>query len=292
MTRTSRRRVDNERRGLSARSLGCPANKPQPITGFMVQVVMPIGEPKTYQAVRSFLERQKLDFTESQEQYCDMFTVRAGQHVAHVSVFNSAKIVTGGKDSPVKALLDQMKGAIEAGEAAPGQILPFEIDKFPQTIQQRVPDCDPVIVRFIEEAILSVRANALLGAAFMLGAASEKAINMLVYTYAESITDAKNKERFLSRVNGRMISKKFEEFTASYKGCQNKPTDPVLAQDLEVIIGGMFQFCRVTRNEIGHPQIVPDLDRGIILVNFRHFVTYIERIYALAKHFKEKGVLV
>jgi hypothetical protein len=253
---------------------------------------MPIGEPKTSQAVRSFLERQKLDFTESQEQYCDKFTVRAGAQIAHVSVYNSGKIVIGGKDSPVKALLDQMKGAIEAGEAVPGQILPFEIDKFPQTIQERVPDCDPVIVRFIEEAILCVRANALLGAAFMLGAASEKAINMLVYAYGEAMADPKNKERFLSRVNGRMISKKFEEFTASYKGCQNKPTDPVLAQDLEVIIGGMFQFCRVTRNEIGHPQIVPDLDRGVILANLGHFITYIERIYALAKHFKDKGVVL
>lgn len=253
---------------------------------------MPVGEPKIYQAVRSFLERQKLDFTENQEQYCDKFTVRAGAQIAHVSVFNSGKIVTGGKDSPVKALLDQMKGAIEAGEAAPGQILPFEIDKFPQTIQERVPDCDPVIVRFIEEAILCVRANALLGAAFMLGAASEKAINMLVLTYGEAMTEPKNKEKFMSRVNGRMISKKFEEFTSSYKGCQNKPTDPVLSQDLEVIIGGMFQFCRVTRNEIGHPQIVPDLNRGVILANLGHFVTYIERIYALAKHFKEKGVVV
>ena len=251
---------------------------------------MNVGEPKTYQAVRSFLERQKLDFTETQEQYCDKFTVRSGAQVAHVSVSNSGKVVTGGKDSPIKILLDQMKGAIEAGEALPGQILPFEIDKFPQTIYERIPDCDPVIVRFIEEAILSIRANALLAAAFMLGAASEKAINMLIYAYAESIADAKNKERFISRVNGRMISKKFEEFTASYRGCQNKPIDPVLSQDLEVIVGGMFQFCRVTRNEIGHPQIVPDLDRGVILANLGHFITYIERIYALAKHFKEKGV--
>ena len=153
---------------------------------------MTVGEPKTYQAVRSFLERQKLDFTETQEQYCDKFTVRSGAQVAHVSVFNSGKVVTGGKDSPIKILLDQMKGAIEAGEASPGQILPFEIDKFPQTIYERIPDCDPVIVRFIEEAILSIRANALLAAAFMLGAASEKAINMLIYAYAESIADAKN----------------------------------------------------------------------------------------------------
>jgi hypothetical protein len=253
---------------------------------------MPIGEPRTYQAVKSFLERQRIDFTESQEQYCDKFIVRNGAQVAHVSVFNSGKIVIGGKDSPIKTLLDEMKAGIESGEAVPGQFLPFEINNFPQTILERVPGCDPVIIRFIEEAILCYKSNSLLGAAFMLGAASEKAINMLIHTYADSMSDDKNKERFTSRINTKMISKKYDEFIASYRGCQNKPTDPVLSQDLEVIIGTVFQFCRITRNEIGHPQIVPDLDRGVILANLGHFVTYIERVYALAKYFSDNGVKV
>jgi len=251
---------------------------------------MLVGEPRTYQAVKSFLERQNLDFTEAEEQYCNKFSVRSGAHVAHVSVFNTGKIVVGGKDSQLKILLTQMKMGIESGESLPGQVLPFEIDKLPQTIKERVPECDPVIVRFIEEAIECFRSNALLASAFMLGAASEKAINMLVYTYAEAISEEKNKERFLTRINNRMISKKFEEFISSYKGCQNKPTDGVLSQDLEVIIGAMFQFCRVTRNEIGHPQIVPDLDRGVILANLGHFATYIERIHHLAAYFKSNGV--
>jgi hypothetical protein len=33
-----------------------------------------------------------------------------------------------------------MKQGIEAGGTLPGQALPFEIDRFPQTIQERVPD--------------------------------------------------------------------------------------------------------------------------------------------------------
>jgi hypothetical protein len=52
----------------------------------------------------------------------------------------------------------------------------------------------------------------------------------------------------------------------------------------------MFHFCRITRNEIGHPQIVPDLDKGVILANLAHFVQYIKRIYDLAAHFQENGV--
>ncbi len=54
----------------------------------------------------------------------------------------------------------------------------------------------------------------------------------------------------------------------------------------------MFQFYRITRNEIGHPQIVPDLDKGVLLANLGAFVTYIERIYGLIHHFQVTGVVI
>ncbi|MBC7263633.1 MAG: hypothetical protein H5T64_04655 [Chloroflexi bacterium] len=252
---------------------------------------MPVGEPSIFQSVVSFLERQKLEFSVEEEQYCDKITVRSGATTAYVSVYNSGKIVLGGRDSPLKTLLAEMKSAIETGGAIPGQALPFEIDKFPQTIQERVPDCDPVIVRFIDESIRCVRSDALLAAAFMLGAASERAINLLIHTYGDAIQDDSSRQQFLSRVNGRFISRKYDEFIRSYQSCRSKPSG-ILSQDLDVIIGGMFQFCRITRNEIGHPQIVPDLDKGVILANLGQFVKYIERIYQLINHFKENGVVV
>ena len=59
---------------------------------------------------------------------------------------------------------------------------------------------------------------------------------------------------------------------------------------MDVLIGSMFQFCRITRNEVGHPQIVPDLDKGVLLANLGHLVTYIERIHGLIHHFQQTGV--
>lgn len=252
---------------------------------------MPIGEPVIFQSVISFLERQKLEFSVTEEQYCDKITVKSGALVAYVSVYNSGKIVLGGKDTPLKSLLNEMKAAIEGGQAVPGQALPFEIDRFPETIQERVLNCDPVIIRFVDEAIQCLRFDALLAAAFMLGAASERAINLLIQTYGDAIEDETNQQRFLSRVNGRFISRKYDEFIKSYGGCKSKPSD-AWAQDLDVAIGSIFQFCRITRNEVGHPQIVPDLDKGVIIANLGQFVTYIERVYHLIDHFRENGVVV
>jgi hypothetical protein len=253
---------------------------------------MAVADEKMLRDVVSFLERQKLDHSATEEQYCTKLTVKSRGQIVPVSVYNSGKIVVGGTDCELRRLLNEMREALLSGAAVPGQALPFEIDRFPDTIRDRVPECDPVIIAFVAEGIRCLRADALLGAAFMLGAASEKAVNLLIQSYADAINDPGKKEKFLSRVNNRMVSMKWDEFIRSYKSCGSKPAEGILAQDLETVIGSMFQFCRVTRNEVGHPQIVPDLDRGVLLANLGHFVTYIERIYGLMRHFRDTGVTV
>jgi hypothetical protein len=174
----------------------------------------------------------------------------------------------------------------------PGQVsLPDEVNKFPETIRERVPDCDAVIIRFVEEALRCYRAGAFLACAFMTGAASERAVGLLTEAFGEAIADAGNRTKYFSRLNNKPISKKFGEFMACYKGCKSRPNDD-LSGDLEVMMGSMFQFCRITRNDVGHPQIVPDLDKGALLANLAHFVTYIERIYSLIHHFEKTGVVL
>ncbi|MEK7994282.1 MAG: hypothetical protein AAB403_10815 [Planctomycetota bacterium] len=253
---------------------------------------MPNADERVLMDVISFLERQKIEHEESEEQYCTKVNARSGPQKASISVYNSGKMSVQGPASQLKTLLEQMKQALESGAAAPGQTLPFEIELFPQTIRERVVDCDPVIIGFVEEAIRCYKADALLGCAFMIGAASERAIGLLIQAFGESITDEPNRNKYFSKINGRMISARYDEFETRYRSCKSRPTDPVLSQDLDVVIGNMFQFCRITRNEVGHPQIVPDLVKGVLLANLGHFVSYMERIYGLIRHFKSTGVVL
>jgi hypothetical protein len=187
--------------------------------------------------------------------------------------------------------LEELVRTMYSGQSSSSTILPMEIERFPETIRSRVPDCDVVVIRFVEEALRCFRADALLGCAFMTGAASERAIDLLMQAFGECISDATNRSKYFSKINNRGISKQFEEFSACYRGCKSRPND-VLSRDLDVILGSMFQFCRITRNDVGHPQIVPDLDKGVLLANLAHFVTYIERIYSLINHFKATGVVL
>ena len=250
------------------------------------------GDEKICSAVRTALTQNNVLESEQEIQYATKFAVKSGANKAGVIVYNSGKIHVEGADSEIKKWVIDLKNSIESGTAAPGILLPVEIEKFPQTLQERVPACDGVVLWFFQEALRCYKAGSAAGAAFMLGAASEKAILLLIEAYGARIKDQKNKEGYFSRVNNKMISVKYDEFKRSYKSATPKPKDLPLAQDLEQLLDGAFNFYRHTRNAVGHPQIVPDLDKGVILANLGQFIVYVERIYGLMAFYEAVDVQV
>ncbi len=246
---------------------------------------MSTGDERICNQVRSTLQANGIFDEEIEIQNATKLKVKLGSNRAAINVFNTGKINIEGSESNLKKWLVDLKSSIENGTKTPGVLLPAEIEKFPQTLQERVSSCDGVIIWFFQESLKCYKANSPGGAAFMLGAASEKAILLLIETYANRIKDQTNREKFLQRVNNRMISKKYDEFKRSFKSSNPKPQEIILAQDLEQILDNAFNFYRFTRNTVGHPQIVPDLDKGVILANIGQFIVYIERIYKLIDFF-------
>lgn len=244
------------------------------------------GDQKVCDAVRSFLDQHEIEYNVKEENYCDHFYIKSGALRANISVYNTGRITIGGADSPLKKLLEDAKDGLMSGIFELKNILLFEIEKFPETIKERIPECDEMIIKLIDEAIRAYKTDILTATAFLLGAASEKAIYLLVEAFAESIGDVKNKEGFKVRIGkNKVISAKYEAFMACYKGCKTKCEDPAIGNDLEIILNAMFHFYRITRNAVGHPQIVPNIDKGILLANLGQFITYLERIYGLVRYF-------
>jgi hypothetical protein len=252
------------------------------------------ADEKIYDAVVKFITDSRLEITEKKEEtYCDRLDVKSDIFRCNVNVFNSGKINVGGADSPLKQALLEMKKEVESGNFLPKQTLPFEIERFPELIQERIPECDPVTVAFIREAKDALKANLLLSSAFLLGAASEKATYLLVDAYAEAIRDEKYRRAFKERSSkSKAISKKFEEFMQSYKSCQTRPKDQRLLQDSDTVLTSMFTFYRLSRNEVGHPEIVPNLAKGVVLANMGQFIHYLDTVYGLIAFFKENPVVI
>lgn len=250
------------------------------------------ADPKAYDAVKQFVTDSELEIvTEKMEQHCNRLDVKSGIFRCNINVYNSGKIVIGGSDSPLKTALQQMKQQVEAGNFSPSKMLPFEIERFPDLIMEAIPDCDPVIIEFIAEAVKALRHDLLLSASFLVGAASEKAICLLIEAYTNAINNEKHQASFKQRTGkNRMISKKYEEFLNSYKSCKTQPSDTKLVTDSYTILSSLFTFYRLTRNEVGHPEIVPNLDKGIIIANLAQFIKYLETVYGLIRFFDKTPV--
>ncbi|MDZ5843365.1 hypothetical protein U4I66_16085 [Stenotrophomonas maltophilia] len=236
------------------------------------------------------LQRESVYEREENIDYATKFYLKSGVNRSIILVYNTGKMHVQGADSPLKVWAENVKVSIAQGTAAPGVLLPAEIEKFPQTLQERVPACDGVIIWFFQEALRCYKAGSIAGAAFMLGGASEKAIITLIESYGNSIKEESHRASFFSRVNNRAISVKYDEFKRSYKSARTKPHDLPLAQDLEQLLDGAFNFYRHTRNSVGHPQVIPDLDPGVVLANLGQFITYVERIYLLMDFYSSNGV--
>lgn len=150
-------------------------------------------------------------------------------------------------------------------------------------------ECDEVISKYYEESIQCAKIGADLAAFVMLGCASEKAINILIEKYTSAIADIKNQERFLFRVNKKVISKKFDEFIKSYKSCKSRPHDDCF-HDIETKINEVFQYIRLIRNDVGHPRIIPNIDKTNLFLHISNFSNYLGHIYKLIWYFENNNI--
>lgn len=245
-----------------------------------------------YQQVRAFIERQCWWFEENDEAGAKRFNIRVGTDTCVTKVHTTGRIQNqASPQSRLKASMDQLKAAIENGDAAVAGFLPFEIESFPVTLPQRIPNIDPVIIAYLTESIACVKHDSLFASAFLLGAASEKAVWLMIEAYGNAISDERNRASFKQRTGGKFISRAYDEFKSSFKSCQTKPADVAL-QEWEAKIDAIFQFYRLSRNEVGHPQIVPHIEKGALIANMGQFVTYIDTIYRLINFFANNVIVV
>ena len=120
--------------------------------------VMSDIQKSNYRQIKSYIERNQWPCSDKLEGDTNRIDVQHGKNKCVVKVYSTGTIQVQGAASKLKEALEKAKEAIENEEAV-GEMLPFEIEKFPETLQERIPEIDPVIVRFISEAIISVKAG-------------------------------------------------------------------------------------------------------------------------------------
>ena len=172
---------------------------------------------------------------------------------------------------------------------ASGEYVPHDSDGYIARLKREVPSIDAVIIRYLDEALGCYRSGFLLAAAVMTGCAAEKAILLLVETYAQAIADAAKKAKFEKDTQPWMISKKYE---ALWKRLEPAVPSipPDLGDDLHTVLDRTFDLIRTTRNSAGHPAGKP-LDHDAVHANLILFPVYCKRVYGLIGHFAKNPVV-
>lgn len=97
---------------------------------------------------------------------------------------------------------------------------PHDPDGYLQRLHADVPSVDPVIIRYLDECLTCFRRNLMLSAAVTLGCAAEKAVLLLIISFADTLTGP-DKAAFQRETSTFIISRKYK---CSGPGCNPWPT--------------------------------------------------------------------
>jgi len=170
------------------------------------------------------------------------------------------------------------------------QVLPHDPDGYLRDFLAAVPYSDPVILEYLTEALQCFLRNLNRACAVMLGAASEKAILLLIDSYADSIADPNRKAQVKVQFEkGTSIFRKYETFEKGFASV--KPMMPKsLTDNADSLMRGVFDLIRNSRNDAGHPASGILVSRDITYSHLRLFLPYCQRIYGLIGWFATNSI--
>jgi hypothetical protein len=182
---------------------------------------------------------------------------------------------------PFLRVTDYGRKCLEAGE-----ILPHDPEGYIEKLRQQVPGIDETIVIYVTEALQTFLRGNFLASAVMLGVASERAILLLIEAFMNSISNPEKRRKIQKKTEQTFsILKRFELFRKNIEPLKNVLRNRV-ADDLDIILDGIFNLIRITRNDAGHPT-GKKIDRTQAFANLRLFIPYCKRIYELIDYFQK-----
>ncbi|RNI27376.1 hypothetical protein EFA69_14650 [Rufibacter immobilis] len=167
------------------------------------------------------------------------------------------------------------------------QPTPHDPSGYMDRLKREVPELDGIIETYLSESIRTYSINQLLSSTITLGCASEKALLLLIDTYAETFRNGQAGQRFGKRVEGKFIKTQYEEFDKDFKRHLGQlPYE--LRDGYTNTLLGVFEMIRRNRNSAGHPT-GKQIDKDTLFANLQVFIPYCKYIYDLKEYLEESS---
>lgn len=167
-------------------------------------------------------------------------------------------------------------------------ILPFDPDGYIEGVKSSVSSIDDIVLTYLGESITTYNRNCLLSSTITLGAASEKAMLLLIEAFSEAISDAERRESFKKKIEKLTIYGKYKAFREKFDDTK-KNLPPELTREIDAFLDGIFNFIRINRNEAGHPTGIAT-NKKVVYANLQVFSEYGKRIFDLIRFFENNKI--
>jgi hypothetical protein len=143
-------------------------------------------------------------------------------------------------------------------EALKGTATPFDPDGYMNEIRTKIPNADPIIVRYVAESAETLRRNCLLSSTVTLGCASEKAFLMVVDAYSDALNPTDQAKFDADIRKARTIKQQHAAFKNWYDNklraqLKTGKADNDWLTALDDCLLFVFSYFRDVRNDAGHP---------------------------------------
>lgn len=139
-----------------------------------------------------------------------------------------------------------------------GIIAPHDYDGYLRNLSTKVPNLDPIIMKYVAESVATFRHHCFLSSTITLGCASEKAFLLLLDSYTDALGPAEQaafstiiaKERSVKILHSHFK----KEYDAKLKArLKTSGKDGDWLSEMENALTFVFSYFRDVRNDAGHP---------------------------------------
>ena len=168
----------------------------------------------------------------------------------------------------------------------------YDYEGYLSLLKGKIKNIDQIILMYLSESLRTFQFNLYHSSMVMLACCSERAILLLIDSYINSIDDESNRNKLISKTSKRDISTKYSEFKKSFDSVKKKFAITGISNDFDLHVESIFNFVRLLRNSIVHPDSLPKITSAIAYSNLQQFIYYIETIYKLIEYFSSNKITV
>jgi hypothetical protein len=158
--------------------------------------------------------------------------------------------------------------------------IPEDPDRFIAALKFLIQNLDSVIKQYLDEAVVTYNRQAWFASAVMVGAASEKAVYMLVESLL-TVADSSERKTIEKAINERNLPRMFEQINKVLtKQKESKKLPYSVSEGVEHHLLSLFESIRVQRNEAVHPTIA-DVSPQSVRLTLSAFPSACRKVYDL-----------